>query len=193
MALKIYRTNESELIQACIRHERVAQKRLFDTYSPKMYTLCHRYLKDAKEAEDVLIRSFTRILNRIHQYNGEGSFEGWVRRIVINEALASLRRNRTLYLEVPLEEAEYEIDYGQLQDQLEAEELLNMIGELPAGYRAVFNLYALDGYTHKEIAEQLGISESTSKSQLNRARNYLKKLLEKENLISKKQVNDTTT
>ncbi len=188
MELTIYRTTEDELIKGCVRRERSAQKRLYETYSSKMYTLCCRYVKDSMEAEDVLVAAFTKILDRIDQYKGEGSFEGWIRRVVVNEALTWLRRNRSMYLETELEAADREPDYQSIGDHLEAEDLLKMIQELPSGYRIVFNLYAIDGYSHKEIAEQMGISENTSKSQLSRARTYLQKLLVEREWISKEQI-----
>ena len=177
MEFKIYRSREEELIKGCLRRERSAQQQLFDLYSSKMYGLCYRYVKHAMEAEDILVTAFTKIFERIEQFKGEGSFEGWIRRIMVNEALTYLRKSRTMYLETDLEKADREPDYEQLGDHLEAEDLLKMIQELPAGYRLVFNMYAIDGYSHKEIAEQLGISENTSKSQLSRARVYLQKML----------------
>src|SRR5690606_25633615 len=115
---------------------------------------------------DIVVVSFTKVFDRIDQFKGEGSFEGWIRRITVNEALTWLRRNRTMALETDLMEADREPDYHQLADHLEADDLLRMIDRLPPGYRVVFNMYAIDGYSHKEIAEQLGISENTSKSQL---------------------------
>jgi RNA polymerase sigma factor (sigma-70 family) len=193
MEFKIYRTTEDELIKGCVRRERSAQKRLYDTYSSKMYSLCCRYVKNSMEAEDVLVTAFTKILDRIDQYKGEGSFEGWIRRVVVNEALTWLRRNRSMYLETELEAADREPDYQSISDHLEAEDLLKMIQELPSGYRMVFNLYAIDGYSHKEIAEQLGISENTSKSQLSRARTSLQKLLTERDWNSTPHINETTT
>lgn len=175
MEFKIYRASEQELIDGCIKRDRVAQKHLYDTFSSKMYGLCCRYIKDSMVAEDVLVTAFTKILEKINQYKGDGSFEGWIRRIVVNEALTYLRRNRFMYLETDIEAAHYEPDYQTNSDHLEAEDLLTMIEELPTGYRIVFNLYAIDGYSHKEIADQLGISENTSKSQLSRARVYLQR------------------
>jgi RNA polymerase sigma-70 factor (ECF subfamily) len=145
------------------------------------------------EAEDVLVTAFTKIFERIDQFKGEGSFEGWIRRVIVNEALTYLRRNRSMYLETDLEAADREPDYQNISDHLEAEELMQMIQELPSGYRIVFNMYAIDGYSHKEIADQLGISENTSKSQLSRARTYLQKMLIDRDWISKKQSNETTT
>lgn len=193
MDFKIYRANEQELIQGCRRGDRAAQKRLYDTFSPKMYALCCRYVKDSMEAEDVLVTAFTKILDKIDQYKSEGSFEGWIRRVVVNEALTWLRRNRNMYLELELEAADYEPDYKSLSDHLEAEDLMTMINELPSGYRIVFNLYAIDGYSHKEIADQLGISENTSKSQLSRARAYLQKLLTDNDWKTNQQRHDITT
>src|SRR5688572_23333803 len=192
MDFKIYRANEDELIKGCVRRERNAQKRLYETFSSKMYALCCRYVKDSMEAEDVLVTAFTKILDRIDQYKGEGSFEGWIRRVVVNEALTYLRRNRSMYIETELEAADREPDYQQISDHLEAEDLLNMIQELPAGYRIVFNLYAIDGYSHKEIAEQLNISENTSKSQLSRARVFLQKILADREATTKQKRHDIT-
>ncbi len=193
MDLKIYRAKEDELINGCKARNRDAQRSLYDQYSSKMYALCYRYVKDSMEAEDVLVTAFTKIFERIDQFKGEGSFEGWIRRVIVNEALTYLRRNRSMYLETDLEAAEREPDYQNINDHLEAEELMQMIQELPSGYRIVFNMYAIDGYSHKEIADQLGISENTSKSQLSRARTYLQKMLIDRDWISKKQSNETTT
>jgi RNA polymerase sigma factor (sigma-70 family) len=192
MEFKIYRSTEEELIKGCVRRERSAQKQLYDTFSSKMYALCCRYVKDSMEAEDVLVTAFTKILDRIDQFKGDGSFEGWIRRVVVNEALTYLRRNRSMYVETELEAADRDPDYQHLSDHLEAEDLLNMIQELPAGYRMVFNLYAIDGFSHKEIADQLNISENTSKSQLSRARVFLQKLLADRD-APKQQRHDVTT
>jgi RNA polymerase sigma factor (sigma-70 family) len=191
MEFKIYRAKEEELIKGCLRRERVAQQQLFDQYSSKMYSLCYRYVRHAMEAEDILVTAFTKIFDRIGQFKGEGSFEGWMKRVVVNEALTYLRKSRTMYLETDLEQADREPDYDRLSDHLEEEDLLKMIQELPAGYRLVFNMYAIDGYSHKEIADQLGISENTSKSQLSRARVYLQKLLlERDWMPNQKLSND---
>lgn len=188
MHLKIYRAKEDELIKGCLRRDSSAQKHLYDTYSSKMYGLCYRYVKDSMEAEDVLVTAFMKVFDKIQQFKGDGSFEGWIRRIVVNEALTYLRRNRSMYLETELEQADREPDYNALSDHLEAEDLLKMIQELPSGYRIVFNLYAIDGYSHKEIAEQLGISENTSKSQLSRARTYLQKVLVEHDWMANKKI-----
>lgn len=187
MEFTIYRAQEEQLIKGCIRRDRNAQKSLYDRYSSKMYALSYRYVKDSMDAEDVLVTAFTKIFDRISQYKSEGSFEGWIRKVVVNEALTFLRRNRSMYLETDLEVADRDPDYRTLSDHLEAEDLLRLIQELPSGYRIVFNMYAIDGYSHKEIAEQLGISENTSKSQLSRARTYLQKLLADTESLNHKQ------
>lgn len=184
MQLKIYRAKEEALIQGCVRGEPGAQKELYNRFSARMYGLCYRYVKNAMEAEDVLVTAFMKVFDKIHQFKHDGSFEGWLRRIVVNESLTYLRRNRALYLEAELELADREPDYASLGDRLEEEELISMIRELPTGYGIVFNLYAIDGYSHREIAEQLGISENTSKSQLSRARAYLQKMLVERDWIS---------
>lgn len=194
MQFKIYRAKEDELIQGCLRRERNAQKLLYDTYSSKMYGLCYRYVKDSMEAEDVLVTSFMKIFQKIDQFKNQGSFEGWIRRIVVNEALTCLRRKRTMYLETELEQVDHDPNYQTLSDHLEEEDLLQLVKELPTGYRIVFNMYAIDGYSHKEIAESLGISENTSKSQLSRARTYLQKVLkEHEWMVPKNLSNDEST
>lgn len=177
MPLTIYRNTEQELLEGCRKQNRVAQQQVYATYSGKMYALCYRYVKNTMEAEDVMVTSFTKVFERIEQFKNEGSFEGWIRRIVINEALTWIRKNRSLFVEIELNKIEYNTATIWQSDHLEAEDLLQMIQRLPTGYQIVFNLYAIDGYSHKEIAEQLNISENTSKSQLSRARVYLQKLL----------------
>ena len=182
MEFKIYSAKEEELVKGCLKRDRNAQKKLYEAYSGKMYSICFRYVKNSMEAEDVLVTAFTKIFVKIVQFKAEGSFEGWIRRIMVNEALSSIRRNKTMYLETDLEAADRQPNYHQLGEQLEAEDLINLIQELPPGYRVVFNMYAIDGYSHKEIAEELGISENTSKSQLSRARVFLQKLLRNQEL-----------
>src|SRR5688572_3106778 len=190
MEFKIYRAKEDELIKGCLKRDRNAQQQLYDLYSSKMYALCYRYVRHAMEAEDILVTSFTKIFERIDQFKGEGSFEGWIRRIMVNEALTHLRKSRAMSVETDLEQADREPDYDRLSDHLEAEDLQKMIQDLPPGYRIVFNLYAIDGYSHKEIADQLGISENTSKSQLSRARTYLQKILLENDWISNRKISN---
>jgi RNA polymerase sigma factor (sigma-70 family) len=182
MKLHIQRSlSEKELIQGCRQGQEKARRRLYELYSGRMLGLCRRYVGDRDTAEDIMIQGFMRVFGRIAQYSGEGSFEGWMKRIMINEALGYLRKAKTMYLEVDIEKAEQEPDFGFLESHLEAAELLAMIDRMPPGYKTVFNLYAIEGYNHREIGALLGISENTSKSQLSRARMYLQhQLLERE-------------
>lgn len=177
MTLKIYRAKDQEWIEGCKKGDSTAQKQVFDQFSSKMYAVCCRYIKDKMEAEDVLVTAFTKVFDRIGQFKNEGSFEGWIRRIVVNESLTWLRQHKFMHVETDIEAADYEPDYQVMEDHLQAEDLMKMIDGLPAGYKVVFNLYAIEGYSHKEIADQLGINENTSKSQLSRARVYLQKQL----------------
>ncbi len=194
MEFKIYRAKEEDLVKGCLKRDSTAQQQLFDLYSSRMYALCYRYIRHAMEAEDVMVTAFAKVFERISQYKGEGSFEGWVRRIMVNESLTHLRKRRTMYLETDIDRADLEPDYQHLSDHLEAEDLLKMIHELPAGYRLVFNMYAIDGYSHSEIAAHLGISENTSKSQLSRARAYLQRMLmEHDKAVQRKVSNEEST
>ncbi len=168
---------EDSLLEGCRKGDRKAQHDLYEKYASLMYAVCRRYISDSAEAEDVLVCGFTKVFTKINQFKGDGSFEGWIRRIVVNEALSYIRKNKSMYLEVEIEKADREPDYGTLHDQLEVEDLQKLIDRLPTGYKTVFNLYAIEGFSHREIAEQLGISENTSKSQLSRARNHLQKML----------------
>jgi RNA polymerase sigma factor (sigma-70 family) len=177
MRFQIYRASETEIIEGCKRHDRHAQELLYKHFSGKMYAVCCRYVKDKMEAEDVLVMAFTKIFERIDQFKGDGSFEGWIRRIIINEALTYIRKNKYMYLEMDLASVPYEPDFDALETKLEADDLLTLIAELPVGYRMVFNMFAIDGYSHKEIAAHLGIHENTSKSQLSRARATLQRNL----------------
>ncbi len=193
MDLTIHHSREDDLIDGCRRGNRHAQQRLFDRFSSRMYGICLRYVKNPMQAEDVLVMAFTKVFEKIDQFKSEGSFEGWIRRIVVNESLTSLRKSRAMMIETDLEHAEFEPDYNKLSDHLEADDLLKIIDQLPPGYRVVFNLYAIDGFSHREIASQLGITENTSKSQLSRARNYLQRVLAETGWDNRKSSNDEST
>ncbi|UII24958.1 sigma-70 family RNA polymerase sigma factor [Fulvivirga maritima] len=177
MKLKIHRSEEDTLIRQCKKQDNQAQKEVYEKYASTMLGICVRYIKEPGQAEDVMINGFVKVFEKIDQFKGDGSFEGWIRRIMVNDSLTYLRQNKSMYLEVDIEKADLEPDYSSLDNQLEAEDLLTMIQQLPTGYRTVFNLYAVEGFSHREIAEQLGISENTSKSQLSRARALLQKQL----------------
>ncbi len=166
----------SDLIEACKRSERSAQRRLYDFLSPKMFPLCLRYMGDRDSAEDILQEGFVTLFTKLDSFTGEGSFEGWARKIFVNTALMSLRRTDALKLSDDLETA-----WGVSSENESAvqtmgyKELMGLISQLPAGFRTVFNMYVIEGYSHKEIAGMLGISEATSRSQLQRARMMLQK------------------
>lgn len=174
-------STEESLISGCRKKHRQAQRDVYNWLSPRMLAICRRYIKDVNEAESVMITGFMKVLGKIEQYSGEGSFEGWVRRIMVNESLLYIRKNKGMYIEVDIEYADTEPNYELASENLEADDLLNLINGLPIGYRTVFNMFAIEGYSHREIAESLAISENTSKSQLSRARKMLQKqIIEKE-------------
>ena len=166
------------LISACKNNEREAQKELYDKYSSYILGICMRYLKKRDEAEDAMIKSFFRIMNNIQSYSGSGSFEGWMRRIAINECLMAIRKKKMLMVDI--DDAK-QIEYSEqsIVEILEYNELLEILDELPTGYRTVFNLYVIEGYKHREIGEQLNISINTSKSQLILARKRLAEIINK--------------
>ena len=178
MRLKLSNSKKlDQLVKACIKQDRKAQRALYDRYAPLMHTVCLRYVHESAEAEDVLLKGFMKVFQNLKNFRSEGSLEGWIRRIVVNEALMFIRRNKNMYLEVDVEEAKEAKSVHA--DHLAEQDLMQLIAELPVGYRTVFNLYAVEGYSHQEIAEMLDISEGTSKSQLSRARHILKAKVEK--------------
>lgn len=171
---------EKELIAACIRQNRKAQQLLFDQYSPTMNGTLKRYLKRTEDREDVLVEAFYKVLTNIDQFKGNGSFEGWIRRIVINEALMFLRKKHNFNMTVEIDDIDVPWR-SKVQAELEAQDILDLLEQLPTGYRTIFNLYVLEGYKHREIAELLGISINTSKSQLILAKKRMQEMLEKVN------------
>ncbi len=166
------------LISACKNNERQAQKELYDNYSSYILGICMRYMKKRDEAEDAMIQSFFRIMNNINSYSGSGSFEGWMRRIAVNECLMAIRKKKMLMVEID-DAKQLEYSEQSIVEILEYNELLEVLDELPTGYRTVFNLYVIEGYKHREIAETLNISINTSKSQLILAKKRLKEILNK--------------
>lgn len=165
-----------KLIQKCQKQDIKAQEELYRLYAGKLFGLCLKYSADYHQAEDNLQDGFLTIFGKISQYKGKGSFEGWMKRIMINTALQKYRKERLFEIvnEGNIEDPEVEVE----DEDLELDFLLKTVQELPDRYRQVFNLYALDGYSHKEIAEVLNISVGTSKSNLARARNILKEKIE---------------
>jgi RNA polymerase sigma factor (sigma-70 family) len=170
--------SESELISACIKEDARAQKQLYGQYSAVLFGVARRYMGNREDAEDVLLTGFYKILTHLSAYQGNGSFEGWMKRIVANEALMVLRKRKLLIFGE--EKLDFNLsDSSDVHSDLSAQEIMLLIERLPVGYRTVFNLYVLDGLPHQEIAELLGISVNTSKSQLLMARQRLQEWMQK--------------
>ncbi len=168
---------EDELIIGCIRQETASQKAVFDRYASRMLGVCNRYARTAADAEDILQDAFIKVFSKIRQFKGEGSFEGWIRRIVVNTALKKYTLTRYAK-ELPgyeVTDNSQPVEDPSAYAHLSQKDLLALINSLPDGYRLIFNLYAIEGYPHEEIAEMLGIQPGTSRSQLVKARLLLQK------------------
>jgi RNA polymerase sigma-70 factor (ECF subfamily) len=176
---------EEKLLRDCLKQKPAAQEQLYRQHSPRMLGICLRYIADRSTAEEVMVKGFEKVFGNLHTYSGSGALEGWIRRIMVNEALMYLRANKKLQ-----NQQEADISIAAPADaaadaELNQQQLLELVQQLPAGYRSVFNLYAIEGYSHREIAELLGISEGTSKSQLSKARQWLQQAIEKSEAIAK--------
>lgn len=183
---------EKQLIAALIRGESRAHKVVYERYAGKMLAVCTRYCANRADAEEVMLDGFMRVFEKIGQFREDGSFEGWVRRVMVTESLMFLRKNKQWRQEQPLDDVTVEPDYAWADEALNENDLLRLVNQLPDGYRSVFNLYAIEGYAHAEIAEMLGISEGTSKSQLSRARTMLQANLKKLELEAKTEFHEKT-
>ena len=169
-------SSETELINDCRNNNRHAQHALFQQFAGKMLHVVKRYITNTSEAEDTLMEGFVKVFKKLGQYQGGGSFEGWIRRIMVNEALMSIRKNKDRF-PVDIDVAFDVAHPDETLMQLGLQEIEDLIASLPKGYRTIFNLYAIEGYSHTEIALLLDISEGTSKSQLSRARAQLQNQL----------------
>jgi len=171
--LKIIKLHNQEksLIKKAISNNREAQKQLFEQYSPKMLGVCRQYVKDLHHAEDLLLQGFLKVFTNLHKFKHEGSFEGWIRRIMVNNCISYLRKKNR----IDLSDEDYLFNDSATEslESTTVEDIQKLIDQLPEGYKMVFNLFAIEGYKHSEIAQQLNISESTSKSQLFKARKML--------------------
>lgn len=173
--------NDQELVSGILRGSATHQTALYQQFSVAMFRVLLRFARDRAEAEDMLQEGFIRVFRDMAQFRGDGALGGWIRRIMVNTALSHLRRQRD-FLRDTADFTPYENLFHTEENfaaALDAQTLMKYLQKLPPGYRAVFNLYAIDGFSHEEIAEQLGISIGTSKSQLFKAREYLKKMLDK--------------
>jgi RNA polymerase sigma-70 factor (ECF subfamily) len=179
--------SDQEIIGLCARHNRKAQQELYDRYSRLLLGVCLRYAADKAEAEDILQDSFLKIFYSIKDYTGSGSFIGWLRKIAVNTAITHYHKNLKYRYHIEIEEY-VSVETGVTsfeEDYFTSEELYMVLNELPAGYRMVFNLYAVEGYKHKEIAEILNIDTNTSKSQYSRAKAVIRDKLEKLGTLKK--------
>ncbi|MEN8121457.1 MAG: sigma-70 family RNA polymerase sigma factor [Bacteroidota bacterium] len=167
---------EKELVQACKRKKQAAQKQLYERYYEIMFRTCFRYLGNSHDSEDIVVEGFLKIFEHIKkfEYRNSGSLKNWMKTIMINESLMHLRKNKRILFsdDEYILEQKYHID-----ETLEIQDIHKAIAQMPIGYRTVFNMYVVEGYSHKEIAESLNISEQTSKSQLSRAKKFLQKMI----------------
>ncbi len=170
--------NSNIQIQQCIAGCRKSQKELYDTFSSKMFVICLRYTKNQTDAEDVLQEGFVKLFKNLDKYRGDGSFEGWIRRIFVNTAIEHIRKNKTTMHDISDGiENTIKDNYANALDNLFEKDIYQIASNLSDGYKTVFNMYAVEGYSHKEIANHLGITESTSKSQFSRAKAILRNLI----------------
>ena len=172
--------SERGLIEGCQKGKAKLQRLLYERYAPKMLGVCMRYFRSKDEAQDALQDGFVKVYTKINDFRGQGSFEGWIRRIMVNTSLNLIRNNlKHLYHEdvddVRIQIADANVEF----DQFNVQDILRLIQKLPSGYKVVFNMFEIDGFSHKEIADELNVSVNTSKSQLLKARRHLRKELEK--------------
>lgn len=176
--------SEEILVKNCKKGKRKYQQLLYERYAPKMLAVCMRYFPYREQAQDAMQDGFVKVFKKIDSFRGEGSFEGWIRRIMVTTSLSLHRKNLKHYFHEDVDDLQERILDEQMEyDPLHVEEILKLIQDLPPGYQLVFNLYEIEGYSHKEIAESLSISINTSKSQLLKARRHLRRELEKLNKI----------
>ncbi len=175
--------NEKSLIEKAIENNREAQHVLFEMYAPKMLSVCRYYIKDLQHAEESMLNGFYKVFSNLKTFKGEGSFEGWIRRIMVRECISFLRQQKQI--EFSIETVEIEHDFtNNIETEIEVAEIQQLIDTLPEGYKVVFVMYAIEGYKHHEIAKMLSITEGTSKSQLFKARKMLQQKINELNKTS---------
>lgn len=168
---------EKDLIKLAAGNNRHAQQKIYSKHAPKMLSICRQYVKDVQQAEDIMITAFMKVFSNLSNFENKGSFEGWIRRIMVNECISYIRvQKKVSFLE---DEFYVEDSFNNIESQLSVDDIQALIDSLPDGYKMVFNLYAIEGYKHQEIGKMLGISEGTSKSQLSHARKMLKEQINK--------------
>ena len=170
---------DQEIAQACREGNREVQRQLFDAHARLMMSVCLRYADSRQEAEDILQEGFIKVFERMHQYENRGPLGGWIRTLMVNTALNHIRKHKRWNHSMDIEAANHlDSDETDALSEMSANELMQLVNKMPKGYKTVFNLYAVEGFTHSEIGDQLGISENTSKTQFMKARGWMKKELE---------------
>ncbi|WP_299553253.1 RNA polymerase sigma factor [Seonamhaeicola sp.] len=177
--------NESALIKRAIKNNREAQHVLFELYAPKMLSVCRYYIKDLQQAEEAMLNGFFKVFSNLRNFKAAGSFEGWIRRIMVRESISFLRRQKQVEFTVDEDDLKISDEHtNNINSDMEVAEIQQYIDALPEGYKMVFVMYAIEGYKHHEIAEMLNISEGTSKSQLFKARKMLQERIKESNKIT---------
>jgi RNA polymerase sigma-70 factor (ECF subfamily) len=181
--------NIDALILGCMHNDPAAQRELYNRFSPKMLPVCYRFAQSREDAEDMLQEGFIKVFMQIHTFENKGAFEGWVRRIIVHTCINLLKKNKRFNESLDLDQASsLHVKEETLPSIMQAKQVIECIRLLPIGYRTVLNLYAIEGYSHKEIAEMLDIEESTSRSQYTRSKNMLEAILIKKRIIEKPNV-----
>ena len=177
---------EEAILQGCLRNESTAQKELYNRYSPKMLAVCYRFGHNREDAEDMLQEGFIKVFSQIHTFRNQGAFEGWIRRIIVHTCINNLKKNKKFNESVDLIHANtLQVREESVPSIVQAKQVVECIRLLPLGYRTVLNLYAIEGYSHKEISIMLEIEESTSRSQYTRAKQMLEEILVRKKILQK--------
>ena len=175
MAKDLSTDYQAQLVQKCMKNDRAAQKQMYEWLAPRMFAVCLRYVGDRESARDVMHDAFITLFSKLGSYKGEGAFEGWARRVFITTSLMHLRKKDVLKYAEDVQTHGNDMGYDpSVIDRMDAQSLLKIVSQMPAGFRTVFNMYAIEGYSHQEIAKELGITEGGSRSQLSRAKIWLK-------------------
>ncbi len=182
---------EEQMLVGCIKNNATAQEELYHRFSPRMLGVCYRFAKNREDAEDMLQEGFIKVFTQLHQYRNEGALEGWIRRIVVHTCINVLKKNKKFADSVDIMHANgIRIKEDMIPSIMQAKQVVECIRLLPLGYRTVLNLYAIEGFSHKEIGDLLEIGESTSRSQYTRAKAMLEDILTRKNIIPKNRKND---
>ena len=177
---------EEAILQGCLKNEAAAQRELYNRYSPKMLAVCYRFAHNREDAEDMLQEGFIKVFSQMHTFQNKGAFEGWIRRIIVHTCINNLKKNKRFNESLDIVHANgIQVREESVPSIVQAKQIVECIRILPIGYRTVLNLYAIEGYSHKEISDMLDIEESTSRSQYTRAKQMLEDILIKKKILPK--------